>query len=155
MVLYEPPLASTSLVAGEAGTRARAALDAGDPVGAMEIHMRDIVGMAAADVQAMFAIPEARAQFGRVAAAQVADNEALDALGVGVGIERYSALDLPTVLIEGEFSPGHLRQRLADLAATLPHVERVVTLAREGHIAQMTAPQRVGEVIRDFARRVL
>ena len=153
MVLYQPPLAPTSPVAGEAGTRARAALDAGDPVLAMEIHMRDVVRLPAADVTAMFAIPEARAQFARFAAAQIADNEALDALGVG--IERYAALDLTTVLIEGERSSPHLRQRLADLAATLPHVERIVTLAREGHIAHMTAPQRLADVIREFARRVL
>ena len=153
LVLYEPPLATTSPIAGEAGSRARAALDGGDPFLAMQIHMREIVGMPAADVTAMFAIPEARAQFARFAAAQIADNEAIDALGVGIA--RYAALDLPTVLIEGEHSPPHLRQRLADLAATLPRVEPVVTLAGQGHIAHMTTPQTLADVIRDVARRVL
>jgi pimeloyl-ACP methyl ester carboxylesterase len=85
--------------------------------------------------------PRRAAQFARFAAAQIADNEALDALGVG--IERYAALDLPAVVIEGDRSPPHLRQRLADLAATLPRVDPVVTLAGEGHIAHMTSPKRL------------
>jgi pimeloyl-ACP methyl ester carboxylesterase len=152
MALYEPPLATTSPVAGEAGRRARAALDAGDALAAMEIHLRDIVGLPQAAVSAMFASTEARARFTRVAAAQIADDEALDALGVG--IERYSELDLPTLLIEGSDSPPHLRQRLADLAATLPNRRPIVTLAGQGHIANLTAPELLASVIRSFARQV-
>jgi pimeloyl-ACP methyl ester carboxylesterase len=152
MALYEPPLATTSPIAGEAGRRARAALYAGDAVAAMEIHLRDVVGMPQAAVTAMLAMPEARAHFARFAAAQIADNEALDALGVG--IERYAALALPTLLIEGADSPAHLRERLADLAATLPDVERVVTLAGQGHVAHLMAPDLLADAIRSFARRV-
>ncbi len=153
MALYEPPLATTSPIADEAGARARAALDAGDAVAAMELHLRDIVGMPQAAVAAMFAMPDARAHFERFAAAQIADNEALDALGVG--IERYATLELPTLLIEGADSPTHLRKRLADLAATLPNVERVVTLTGQGHVAHLTAPDLLADVIRSFARLVL
>jgi pimeloyl-ACP methyl ester carboxylesterase len=152
MVLYEPPLATTSPVAGEAGKRARAALEAGDPVKAMEIHLRDIVQLEPAMVDAIFARPEMQARFARQAAAQLADNDALDALGVG--IDRYAALDLPTVLIGGERSPAHLRGRLADLATTLPHVVRVVTLKGEGHTANLTAADQLADVIRNFARDV-
>ena len=36
-----------------------------------------------------------------------------------VGIARYGALELPTVLVQGEHSPTPLRERLADLAASL------------------------------------
>lgn len=147
MVLYEPPLASRSLLAGEAGARARAALDAGDPVEAMRIHMRDIVRVPAGHVAAMFESSEVRAQFARFAAAQIADNEALDALGVG--ITRYAALNLPTVLVEGERSPTHLRERLADLAATLPNIKQTVMLAGQDHIAHITAPDQLADVIRD------
>jgi pimeloyl-ACP methyl ester carboxylesterase len=151
LVLYEPPLATRSPIAGEAGARARAALNAGDPVAAMEIHMRDIVKVPEADVTARFALADARRQFARFAAAQIADNEAMDALGVG--IDRYVALELPTMLIEGERSPAHLRQGLADLAATLPHAE-IATLDGQDHIAHLTAPDRIASVIREFARRV-
>jgi pimeloyl-ACP methyl ester carboxylesterase len=151
MVLDEPPLATRSPIAGEAGRRARAALDGGDPVGAMEIHMREIVGMPAETVAAIFATPAAGAEFARFAAAQIADNEALDGLGVGIG--RYATLDLPAVLVEGERSPTHLRERLADLAVVLGHVERTVTLAGVDHIGHLTAPDRLADVIRDAVRR--
>ena len=153
LALYEPPLPTTSPVAGEAGRQARAALDAGDPVAAMEIHLRDVVGMPQAAVTTMLAMPEARAYFARVAAAQIADNEALDALGVGV--ERYAALGLPTLLIEGGDSPAHLRERLSDLAAVLPNVVRVVTLAGQGHTAHLAAPDLLADAIRSFAGQVL
>ena len=66
----------------------------------MRIHMRDIVRMPPAEVDGMFAVPEAQAQFARFADAQIADDEAVEALGVG--IDRYAALDLPTLLVEGD-----------------------------------------------------
>jgi pimeloyl-ACP methyl ester carboxylesterase len=149
LVLYEPPLPTTTLIAGAAGVRARAALDAGDPAGAMEIHLRDIVRMPGDIVTAMFALPGVRAELARFAEPQIAECEALDALGVG--IERYAALDRPAVLIEGDASPAHLRARLADLAATLPRVERIVTLPGESHIAHLTAPHLLADVIRETA----
>jgi pimeloyl-ACP methyl ester carboxylesterase len=139
---------TTSPVAGEAGQRARAALDAGDPVEAMRIHMRDIVTMPVAEVDALFADPRSQAYFASVAASQITDNEALDALGVG--IERFAKLDVPTTLVEGDTSPAHLRQRTADLAAVLPNA-RVVTLPGQGHIAHMLAPGLLIELIRQAA----
>lgn len=138
-------------MAGEAGIRARTAVEAGDPVAAMEIHMRDIVKLPAVGVAARFAIPAAREKLARFAAAQIADNEAIEALGVG--IDRYSRTDLPTLLMQGERSPAHLRLRLADLAATLARVE-IVTLDGQDHVANLTAPEKVATVIRDFAHRI-
>ncbi len=152
LFLYEPPLPTRTLVAGESGRRARIALDAGDPVEAMRIHLRDIVRMPAESVDAMFADPGARAAFTTHAAAQITDDEAIDALGVG--IDRFAGLGLPTTLLEGGLSPAHLRERLADLAATLPDA-RVVTFPGQGHIAHLTALDKLAGAIRDTARRVL
>ncbi len=116
LFLYEPPMPTRELLAGPAGVRARSALDAGDPVEAMRIHMRDIVRMPANTVDEMFADARVRAAFAACAPAQIADDEALDALGVG--IDRFATLETPTTLLEGGLSPAHLRERLADLAAT-------------------------------------
>ena len=149
MVLYEPPLPTSSLVAGDAGARARAALDAGDAITAMEIHMREIVRMPAASVSQLLAMAPVRAHLMRIAHAQIAEDEALDALGIGIA--RYATLRLPTVLIEGANSPAHLRHRLADLAAVLPRVERVVTLSGHDHVAHLTAPGMLADAIRSFA----
>ncbi|WP_329122150.1 alpha/beta fold hydrolase [Streptomyces sp. NBC_01465] len=146
LFLYEPPLPTRSLLAGVAGLRARAAIDAGDPVEAMRIHMRDVVRMPAPEVDGMFADPRIAAAFAVHAAAQITDDEALDALGVG--IDRFKGLELPVTLLEGDQSPEHLRERTADLAAVLPDA-RIVTLVGEGHIAQLTAPDRLESAIRD------
>ncbi|MFI6346341.1 alpha/beta fold hydrolase [Streptomyces sp. NPDC050560] len=152
LVLYEPPMPTRELTAGAAGARARAALDGGDPVEAMRIHMRDIVRMPATMVDAMFADEHARAALAANAAAQIADNEAIDALGVGV--DRFGTLATPTTLIEGDLSPAHLRERVADLAATLPNAH-TLTLPGQGHIAHLTAPTALADTIRAAAGRVL
>lgn len=152
LVLYEPPMPTKELTAGTAGPRARAALDRGDPVEAMRIHMRDIVRMPANMVEAMFADQRARAAFSTYAAPQIADNEAIDALGVGV--DRFATLGIPTTLVAGELSPAHLRERLADIATVLPDA-RIVTLAGQGHTAHLHAPDTLADTIREMARRTL
>ncbi|QPZ38698.1 alpha/beta fold hydrolase [Paramicrobacterium chengjingii] len=152
LILYEPPLPTTELVAGAAGVKARARIDAGDPVEAMRIHLRDIVGMPAPIVDMILTAPDARDQFVKHAAAQVADDEAIDALGLG--IDRYRSLTMPVVLIEGSESPGHVRERSSDLASVLPMVLRKVTLANQGHVAHLTAPGMLGCVIREAALEI-
>ncbi|MCX5343342.1 alpha/beta fold hydrolase [Streptomyces atratus] len=117
------------------GVHARAALDAGDPVEAMRIHMRDIVPTPAGAVDAMFADQRVRA-------------------ALGVGMDRFAALGMPTTLVEGDLSPAHLRERLADLAATLPNA-RIVTLAGQGHVAHLTAPDTLADAVREMAKQVL
>ncbi len=150
VVAYEPPMPTTSLVGGPALRAARAHLDRGEPVEAMRVHLTDIVGMPAPMVDAMLADPDARAAFTRFAAAQVADNEAID--GLGVGMDRYRSLAIPVTLVEGAQSPAHLRRRSADLASVLPEV-RVVTLDGQGHVAHLSAPDRLAGIIRQEARR--
>lgn len=152
LFLYEPPVPTRYPVGGAAGLRARAALDAGDPVEAMRIHLGDIVRMPRPVVDAMFRDPGTRAAFARCAAAQITDNESIEALGIGV--DRYRALTTPTTLVEGDLSPTHLRERAADLAAALPDA-RLLTLAGQGHIAHLTAPQTLIAAIREMAARVL
>ncbi|MGW8975868.1 alpha/beta fold hydrolase [Streptomyces platensis] len=152
LFLYEPPMPTRSLVGAEAACRAREALAAGDPGEAMRIHLRDIVQVPAELVETLIADPKAQAAFAAKAAGQVADIDALDALGVGV--DRFRRLDVPTTLVEGDMSPAHLRERLADLAVTLPSA-RVLTLAGQGHAAHLTAPEVLANAIREAAERVL
>ncbi|MFG2502174.1 alpha/beta fold hydrolase [Streptomyces sp. NPDC048441] len=151
LFLYEPAVSTRELIAGAAGVRIRAELDAGDPVEAMRTHLRHIVRLPESTVVEMFAKEHVRAAFGAVAAAAVADTEAVDALGVGIG--RFATLASPTTLIEGDLSPAHLRERLADLAATLPDA-RIVTLPGQGHFAQLTAPGILAGAIRETAEQV-
>jgi pimeloyl-ACP methyl ester carboxylesterase len=152
LFLYEPPLATRSTIGGPGQQRARAALAAGDPAEAIKIHLRDVVQMPAHQVDTLFASSAARAVFAVHAAAQLADTDAIDALGVGIA--RYRTLSLPTTLVEGDASPPHLRERLSDLAATLPDA-RVITLRGQGHIAHVMAPNLLADAIRTFAAPLL
>jgi pimeloyl-ACP methyl ester carboxylesterase len=152
LFLYEPPLPTRTPIGGAGQQLARAALAAGDPAEAVKIHLRDVVQLPAALIEPIFAASAARAIFAAHAPAQLADTEAIDALGVG--ITRYATLALPTTLVEGDASPLHLRERLADLAATLPNA-RVITLPDQGHIAHVSAPALLATTIRDAADRTL
>lgn len=152
LFLYEPPLPTRSLVGGEATRRVRAALAAGDPAEAVRIQLRDIVRIPADTVDVLAAAPGGTAALAARVLAQLADVEAVDALGIGV--DRFGALSLPTTLLEGGESPPHLRERLADLAAVLPDA-RVLTLPGHGHVAHRTAPDELARVIRETAARVL
>ena len=152
VLVYEPPMPTRELVGGEAYVRARAALDAGDAVETMRIHLRDIVQMPAQVVEGIIRAsgsdPNSQVDFVRLMAAQLADTHALD--GLGLGVDRYRALDLPVVLLVGDSSPAHLLERTEDLAAVLPDA-RVVTLQGQGHIAHLMAPKMLSDEIRAAA----
>ena len=150
LVLYEPPLDVTHSPAGaDALRRARVALDAGSPVEAMRIHLTGLVGLPADLVDRMLAVPQARAFFAGCAAGQVADNEMLDALPAGM--DRFAAVELPTLLLCGEHSPTHLLDRSRALAAALPRTPRRVVLAGQAHGAQREDPDGVAAAVRAFA----
>jgi pimeloyl-ACP methyl ester carboxylesterase len=152
LVLYEPPLSLDTLIGGEPLRRARAALDAGRPGRAISIHMRQIVGMPAVTVLLLRLVFPAWLQLRRYAPGQIADDEALESLGLGV--QRYAAIEVPVLLLGGQMSPPHLRDRLAALGAVLPHAETVI-MPRRGHTANVTAPGEVAGIIAAFADRVL
>ncbi|MFJ4188213.1 alpha/beta fold hydrolase [Kitasatospora sp. NPDC089509] len=152
LFLYEPPMPTRELIAGEAAARARAALLGGDRVEALRIHLRDIVRMPVGTVDALLADQSLRTALVAHATAQIADDEAIDLLGTG--IDRFADLAVPTTLVEGELSPAHLRERLHDLAETLPDA-RTVTFAGQGHVAHLAAPVMLADAIREAAEHVL
>jgi pimeloyl-ACP methyl ester carboxylesterase len=152
MVLYEPPMAVVEPLGGEALRRARAALDAGDPDRAITIHMREIVGAGRVGIAAMRRVPPVWQVVRDHAPAQIADDEAIESLGVGLG--RYARLDLPVLLLGGGRSPAHLRERLGALAAVLPRLDSTVVLPAQGHMANLRAPGEVAKVIAAFADRL-
>jgi pimeloyl-ACP methyl ester carboxylesterase len=149
MVLYEPPVAVRAPLGGEALTRANEALAAGDPGTALKIHLREIVQAPRLLVSVVALFPPLWRQMTLFAAGQIDDDNELESLGVGVG--RYAHVDIPTLLLGGARSPRHLRERLDALSAVMPRVESVVTLKRQGHLANLWAPRKIARVIETFA----
>jgi pimeloyl-ACP methyl ester carboxylesterase len=154
LVLYEPPVPAGIPLGGDHQARAEAALAAGDADTALYIFFHDIVGFGDDLIDPMRS-PKWRAGWEymqTVLPAQLEDNRAIRALPVGV--DRYAAITVPALLLRGTQSPKHLHDRLAALAAALPH-NSVVDLPGEGHNANMSSPQLVADAIDAFARKVL
>ncbi len=152
-VLYEPPVVIGEPLGGAALERARAAVAAGKPGKAMAIFMRDIVRMPrliAGLVRVVVAVqPRLRAFVPR----QLDETEAIDLLGVR--LDAYARIEVPTVLLGGDRSPAHLGKRLNVLARTLPCIDQVVVLHGQGHSANVRAPGDVARVIETLADKVL
>ena len=153
MVLYEPPVAVTEPLGGDALVRAKAALAAGDPGRALQIHLREIVRAPGLFVRLLPLVGPLWRQVTMFAPGQIADDVNLESLGVG--IRRYAALNVPALLLGGARSPKHLSARLNALAAVLPNVDSVVILPRQGHMANTWTPGKVAHIIEAFAERVL
>ena len=134
---------------GEPLDRARAAVAAGQPGKAMQIFVRDVVGMPAPYAWAIRPLVAVSPRLRALAPRQLSD---LD--GVGPRLDVYARIETPTVLLGGERSPAHLGERLDALAAVMPHAEKVV-LTRRDHSAHLRAPDEVAHVIETLADRVL
>jgi pimeloyl-ACP methyl ester carboxylesterase len=153
IVLYEPPVAVSAPLGGEPLTRANEALATGDPGRAMKIHLREIAQARSLLVSLVALFPPLWRQMTMFAAGQINDDNELESLGVG--IDRYAHVDIPTLLLGGARSPRHLRDRLDALSAVMPHVESVVILKRQGHLANARAPRKVARIIETFANAAI
>jgi pimeloyl-ACP methyl ester carboxylesterase len=148
-VLFEPPVAIGPPAGNEATDRARSAIAAGQPGKAMQIFVRDVVGMRPAEAWVLRVLVTAIPKMRALAPRQIND---LD--GVGLRLDAYARITTPTVLLGGERSPAHLGERLDALAAVIPHASKVI-LARRDHSAHLKAPGEVAQVIETLARAVL
>lgn len=153
LLLYEPPVAVDEPLGGEALRRARQAADDGDPDRAMSLFLREIVEVPGYLVGALKLVEPLWRRLRAYAPAQIADTEAIESLGVGV--ERYRRLHVPTLLLGGGLlSPSHARIRLDALAVALPLVESRVNMRIHGHGAHYAAPRKVARIVQGFVERV-
>lgn len=152
LVLYEPPVAVSSPLGGDALRRAREAIERQEPGLAITIHLREIVRVPGYQVTLLRLFVPLWGRMKRLAASQIADDVALESLGVG--IDRYRDLNVPALLLGGARSPRHLRMRLDSLRKVLPRVDSVVILERQGHVANVGAPSKLATIIEGFADRL-
>lgn len=156
-VIFEPAAVIGSPLSGERGEvleEGRAALAEGRPGKAMAIFLHGAVGLPRWQASMSGAVVALVPKYRRLAPCQLDDLEALDRLGVR--LETYGQIKVPTVLLEGggKLNPAHLRERLDALQRVLPHAERVV-MPKRNHGADLRAPGEVARVIETLADRVL
>jgi len=147
-VLYEPPIHLRPHEWDAAIGRAARLMASGRVAAAMRVHLRDIVKLpgplAWLAALGIVASPKMRA----LAPHQIADDAAINDLGVR--LDAYGHIDVPTVLLGGDRSPAHLAERLDALSRAIPGAAKVV-LRGQGHVANVRAPGEVAKVIEDLA----
>ncbi|MET8145446.1 alpha/beta hydrolase [Sphaerisporangium sp. NPDC005288] len=154
-VVYEPAAVIGPPLSGEDGhilMQARAALAAGRPGKAMAVFLRGSVGMPGRQASlaglAVALIPRYR----RLIPGQLDSLDALDRLGVR--LDTYATIKVPTVLLGGDRSPAHLGERLDAIERVMPHAERVIMRGRD-HGADLRDHEQVAGIIQRLADKVL
>jgi pimeloyl-ACP methyl ester carboxylesterase len=94
----------------------------------MAIFLRDLALLPplVARVVGMFVANDRRMR--ALAPRQIDDTAAINQLGVR--LDAYARIEVPTVLLGGDRSPAHLGERLDALAGALPYAERWCCTAR-------------------------
>jgi pimeloyl-ACP methyl ester carboxylesterase len=134
-VLYEPGIVSTT----PAGwlDRMTALLTDGRREEVVVALLRDIAGLTQEQIEWSRADPS---WAGRVAAAHTVVRESRAVDDYRFDPARFTAVTVPTLLLTGSQTDAAFAASTALLAQALP-AARVVTLAGQGHVAMLTAPE--------------
>jgi pimeloyl-ACP methyl ester carboxylesterase len=143
LFLYEPGFRGVLLDPAPVVRQIDDLVSAGDHDAALELAYRAGVGMSAAEVAAMRALPTWSA---RVATVPTIPREFRTAAELAFDPSEHRALDLPTVLLLGERSTPGQKDVVARIDAALSH-SRVVTLPGQAHAAQVTAPWLIADAL--------
>lgn len=150
--VYEPPIENGQPIGGEALGQAVNAIADNKPGKAIQIFTRDMVGLSSGQSRLIRIFVGLSPKLRRLAPRQIADNVAMRDLGTR--LETYACIEVPVLLIGGDRSPTHLRERLDVLARSIPHTERVL-LDGQGHSANQRAPHDLADAIAEFYRHLL
>ncbi|HDR73081.1 MAG TPA: alpha/beta hydrolase [Methanoculleus sp.] len=146
LILYEPPI-PTGVPIYPPGARAKIQnlLDAGDREGVLLAFYRDVVEIPEPQIAIMRKEP---AWVARVAAAHTIPREFADEDYV-FEPSRFSDLNVPVLLLQGENSPRHLKAGTEAVHAALPD-SRIAVMPGQQHVAMSTAPELFVRVITEF-----
>jgi pimeloyl-ACP methyl ester carboxylesterase len=145
LIVYEPPLPGIAPQIPLGFTdRMQALVDGGEPEQALELFLRDIVGMPAHELESYRELPMWP---NRVSIAPTVPRELQIDRTYSFEGERFASLQVPVMLLLGGDSPPFARQAVEIVDRALPN-SQVVTLPGQQHIAMDTAPELfVAEVV--------
>ncbi|MCY1138366.1 alpha/beta hydrolase [Actinoplanes sp. Pm04-4] len=144
LVVFEPPIFSAGAGLADALGRYRGLLEAGDLLGAARLLAAEVARVPAAILPAIAAPPESEA------VGCLHDLEAMTADTTDV--ERWSAITVPTLLLQGSDTWPPMPDTMEALAAALPSAARTV-LPGQSHFASHTAPGLFAGALTDFLRK--
>jgi pimeloyl-ACP methyl ester carboxylesterase len=146
LVLYEPALGTTPFP--EETARMERSLAEGRREDVVVTLLRDIAGMTEEQLTVARSFPS---WAGRVAAAHTVVRETRTEERQRFDPARFAGFRTPTLLLRGSESPAWL-QAATDLVAGALPAARVVPLIGHGHVAMLSAPQLVVDLVLGFAR---
>ncbi len=146
IVLYEPPLGGPATATAEVIARIEALVAAGDRDSAAVVFVREVVGLAWAEVEVQ-----------RVSPAWLARLDGIHSVPPGLRAfvrfrfeaDRLRALVAPTLLLVGSNSTRYHKRTTATIAAACPN-SHVVVLPGQHHNANVTAPALLAAEILRF-----
>jgi pimeloyl-ACP methyl ester carboxylesterase len=155
-VVFEPAavIDAREPLAGKDGyvlKQARALLAQGKPGKAIGVFLRDTIELPPWQARLAAMAVGLTPRYRRLVGAQLDSLEALDRLGVR--LDRYGEIKVPTMLLCGDRGPAHLARRLDAVAAAMPQGRKVVMPGRD-HGADIKAPKEVAAMIFEQDRRV-
>jgi pimeloyl-ACP methyl ester carboxylesterase len=149
LLLYEPPFPVDGPYTGPWIAAAEQAVAAGDNEDAVLIGFREGIGYSEEQISRIRHDPGWVSRTA-LAPAWVREMRSIEALPVGV--ERFTALSTPTLLITGDHTEPHHAHAITALHAVLPSSE-ITTLAGQGHTALVLAPDLVSTSMLDYLNR--
>jgi pimeloyl-ACP methyl ester carboxylesterase len=147
LVLYEPPLPVGGLIAGEHLDPFRRTVADGRLDDALEMGLKEFVRLPGAHVEAMRG-SKGWSRLAALVSTWPRELEAMDELPGGV--EAYTAITCPTLLLLGTESSEHpFRHAMAALYRVLPNVQ-IASLKGQGHMAMRSAQSHLAAQIAQF-----
>jgi pimeloyl-ACP methyl ester carboxylesterase len=153
-VIFEPAAVIDKPLAGNDGevlAQARAALAAGRPGKAIEIFIRDTIELPPWQARLAAAGAALIPKYRRLIPCRLDALEALDRLGVR--LDTYARITVPTLLLGGDRNPAHIVERLDAIERVMPQARRVVMAGRD-HGADLKHPKQIAGIIEAETRRV-
>jgi pimeloyl-ACP methyl ester carboxylesterase len=139
LILYEPPI-STHIKKNyplDAIDRINSCLHVGQGEKALLIFLQEIVGIPTSEMNMLRSMPT---WLLRVATARTIPREEASVDSYILNAERFSRMEIPTLLLLGAESPPFYRATIETLRKSIPH-SRIAMMPGQRHAAMDTAPE--------------
>jgi pimeloyl-ACP methyl ester carboxylesterase len=146
LVLYEPPLHFQGLQAERLVDRMRVRVESNQFEEAAAIFAREEARLTEPELSALQATPRWPEM---VALAPTFVREWAAIFSLGLSVERYQDISVPTLLLSGTQTENHPSFATKELERMMPNVRKAM-LGGQGHGAHLAAPTVVATTVTDF-----